>query len=537
MGKLFATMRLQGTERKKIRYKKMISNAIIIIKNDEYYDDTQLLVRSFFRGINVTKESVRIAKKTDVKENPLSLSEGVFFLSNTDMVEKPDTIVINTDCFIPDPYRIDSSRGELHDIYKKGLYKALVRLTDRKLPWGYLTGVRPAKRAMELIKNSSGSISEEKVVSEFSQRYMVSEKKARLAFNVAKNETNVLNRYGISFESDRYQGFSVYVGIPFCPTTCLYCSFPSMPVSKCDKKVIDDYINALCHEIKESSNIYIESLNKRGIAAFGLKPSSVYIGGGTPTALSADELGGIIDCLKESFVIDETIEFCVEAGRPDSITEDKLAMLKDKGINRISVNPQSMNQKTLDLIGRSHTVEDVYISFELARKYGFDNINTDIILGLPGEGSYEVNVTLQALEMLAPDSLTVHSLALKRASRLNINSEDYKHVMSESSEDLIDLTHRLANNLGMIPYYMYRQQNMTGNLENTGYAKKGKESLYNILIMEEVQDILALGAGASSKFMMGNNRFERAINVKDVVNYIRRTDEMCLRKKELLKKN
>ena len=164
----------------------------------------------------------------------------------------------------------------------------------------------------------------------------------------------------------------------------------------------------------------------------------------------------------------------MEAGRPDSITADKLAMLKDKKINRISVNPQSMNQKTLDLIGRSHTVEDICKSFELARKYGFENINTDIILGLPGEGEQEVNVTLQALEKLAPDSLTVHSLALKRASRLKINSEDYKHIRSENSEELIDLTAGLADDLGMRPYYMYRQQNMTGNLENTGYAKKGK---------------------------------------------------------------
>lgn len=509
---------------------KMINNAIIIIKNDEYYDDTQLLVRSFFKGINVTRESVNNNKK------PRPLSEGVFFLNNSGTEDNPDTVVINTDRFIPDPDKTHISRGELHDIYKRGLYEALIKLTDRTLPWGFLTGVRPAKRAMELINNSRGSISEEEVVSEFSRRYLASEKKARLAFNVAKNETEVLNRYGISYDNDKYQGFSVYVGIPFCPTTCLYCSFPSIPLSRCDKKLTGDYINSLCKEIKKSSNIYMESLIKKGMAALELKPSSVYIGGGTPTALSADELGRIIGCLTEQFVIDEPIEFCVEAGRPDSITEDKLAMLKDKGINRISVNPQSMNQKTLDLIGRSHTVEDVYECFELARKYGFDNINTDIILGLPGEGENEVNVTVQALEMLAPDSLTVHSLALKRASRLNIDSEDYKHIRSENSEGFIDLTAGLADDLGMRPYYMYRQQNMAGNLENTGYAKKGKESLYNIVIMEEVQDILAFGAGASSKFLMGDNRFERAVNVKDVVNYIKRTDEMCMRKKELLEK-
>ena len=230
----------------------------------------------------------------------------------------------------------------------------------------------------------------------------------------------------------------------------------------------------------------------------------------------------------------DDIEFCAEAGRPDSIDNEKLYTLKENGVNRISVNPQTMNQKTLDILGRAHTTEDVYRAFELARKTGFNNINTDIILGLPEEGEAEVEKTVNEIKILSPDSLTVHSLAIKRASRLKINARDYSDMSRENSEKLIAMTSQLARDMDMLPYYMYRQQNMAGNFENTGYAKPGKESVYNIVIMEEVQDILAFGAGASSKFLMGNNRFERAVNVKDIRNYTDRTDEMIARKELLL---
>ena len=238
-----------------------------------------------------------------------------------------------------------------------------------------------------------------------------------------------------------------------------------------------------------------------------------------------------------NFTIDDDIEFCVEAGRPDSIDEVKLLALKENGVNRISVNPQTINQKTLDIIGRDHTTEDVYKAFELARKTGFFNINTDIILGLPGEGEEEVKNTVSAIRQLSPESLTVHSLAIKRASRLKINAQDYSDMVRENSERIMHMTSQLARDLNMRPYYMYRQQNMTGNFENTGYAKPGNESVYNIVIMEEVQDIIAFGAGASSKFLMGNNRFERAVNVKDIINYTERTEEMISRKKMLLSGN
>lgn len=485
-------------------------NVILKISNDEFYDDAQLLVRSFFVDAIILRE-----KKNTSKDN---------------------SFYINADVFLPDNKMIFETRGEQHDYFKRGLYSYLVKITGKTLPWGFLTGVRPAKRAMEMIKNASSDISKADVIRAFEKKYMTSETKATLAYCVAQNERRILANKNISDMPNGYNGFSVYIGIPFCPTTCLYCSFPSAPINSCTKETVNDYINALMTEIRISRDIYFSHLENMGLNAVDLKPSSVYVGGGTPTSLTPKQLDVILKCLKDCFVINADTEFCVEAGRPDSITFEKLSVLKENGANRISVNPQTMNQKTLDILGRMHSTEDVFKAFEMVRSFGFNNINTDIIIGLPDEGEEEIANTINAVKALMPDSLTVHSLALKRASRLKIKADDYSSMIRRNSEKIMDMTFQLARELDMMPYYMYRQQNMTGNFENTGYAKRGKESVYNIVIMEELQDILAMGAGASSKFMMGNNRFERALNVKDIRNYTDRLYEMCDRKKDLLAK-
>ena len=508
----------------------MIKNICIKLSNEEFYDDAQLLVRSFFSD----------AKKVCHGDVSADTDDSSYNLETFEYVNGPDEeLTIYADRFLPEGEELKRSRGEVHDIFKRRLYEALAEYTGHTLPWGFLTGVRPAKRAMEMIKSISGcqdDICDEDIISGFSRKYMTSEKKAALALRVAKNELRILKEHGISDvpSKNTYQGFSLYVGIPFCPTTCLYCSFPSIPIGKCDDEFTEAYIDALCREIELSSHIYTDSLKKKELYKGYLKPSSVYIGGGTPTSLDEYRLGRIIDQLKQFFVIGSDMEFCVEAGRPDSITLEKLEALLNMGVNRISVNPQTVNQKTLDLIGRSHTVDDFYNGFKLARKAGFTNINTDIIIGLPGEAKEELQNTLNAIRELSPESLTVHSLAVKRASRLNIEADSYEGHTRYNSQELMDMTAELAERMGMSPYYMYRQQNMAGNFENTGYACTGKESLYNIAIMEEIQDILALGAGASSKFMMGEDRFERAVNVKDVGNYILRVDEMCERKRRVL---
>ena len=267
----------------------------------------------------------------------------------------------------------------------------------------------------------------------------------------------------------------------------------------------------------------------------GKKLTSVYFGGGTPTSLNAGDLDDLIGRVKELFPVEKAREFTVEAGRPDSITREKLEVLRKHGVTRISINPQTMKQETLDLIGRRHTVEQVKEMFHLARELGFDNINMDLIVGLPEETMEDVGRTMEEIRELGPDSVTVHSLAIKRAARLNIYKERYGDLKIVNTQEMIDLTAQIAREMGLFPYYLYRQKNMAGNFENVGYAAPGRECLYNILIMEEKQTIAACGAGTTTKvYFPEENRIERAENVKEVEQYIARIDEMIGRKERLL---
>nr|MCR4789295.1 coproporphyrinogen dehydrogenase HemZ [Lachnospiraceae bacterium] len=333
--------------------------------------------------------------------------------------------------------------------------------------------------------------------------------------DIAKRE------YGILKSIDTENSYSLYIGIPFCPTRCMYCSFTSYPIETCRKKV-SDYLNALFREMDEVSMI-----------CKGKRLNSVYIGGGTPTALEADELDELLSKLEDTFDLSNIRELTVEAGRPDSITADKLRALKKHNVTRISVNPQSMNQKTLDDIGRLHSVDMIKDVFRMARDEGFDNINMDIIMGLPEEGPLEVSHTIEEITKLSPDSLTVHSLAIKRASKM----AEWIQTNGISTLNNTDETMRIASEgaeaMGMKPYYLYRQKNMSGNFENVGYAKEGKEGIYNILIMEEVESIVALGAGTVTKRVFEDGRIERCDNVKDIDLYISNIDDMIERKRKL----
>lgn len=288
-------------------------------------------------------------------------------------------------------------------------------------------------------------------------------------------------------------------------------------------------------------HLYLEALFKElEYAAHQMKGKTldtIYFGGGTPTALEAEELDAILTKIEETFDLSAVKEFTVEAGRPDSITEEKLRTLRAHGITRISINPQTMKQATLDLIGRRHTVEKVKEQFRLARELGFDNINMDLIIGLPEEDINDVRDTMEQIRELAPDSVTVHSLAIKRAARLNIFRERYAGLKIENTQEMIDLTASCARSMGLVPYYLYRQKNMAGNFENVGYAAPDKECIYNILIMEERQTIVACGAGTTTKVIFPKeNRLERVENVKDVEQYISRIDEMIERKQKMLEK-
>jgi oxygen-independent coproporphyrinogen-3 oxidase len=261
---------------------------------------------------------------------------------------------------------------------------------------------------------------------------------------------------------------------------------------------------------------------------------TVYIGGGTPTTLEADQLDRLITALKEHFDFNTVQEFTVEAGRADSITREKLEVLYKHGVDRISVNPQTMNQKTLDIIGRRHTVEQVMEAYKMAREIGFSNINMDLILGLPGEDVEEVNYTIEEVKKLNPDSLTVHSLAIKRASKLAQWIQTHDISCINNTDETMTVAVNGAKAMDMLPYYLYRQKNMSGNFENVGYAREGKFGIYNILIMEELQTIVALGAGSITKRVCGDGRIERCDNVKDVELYIEQIDEMIERKRKLL---
>lgn len=404
-----------------------------------------------------------------------------------------------------------SGKKEARNVFKRMMYDMLKKLTGRELPWGTLTGVRPTKIVYTLLEDGKN---DHEIRDYLKKEYYVSEKKGDLAIKVASNEKRLLEKL------DYNNGYSLYAGIPFCPTTCLYCSFTSYPLAVWKDRV-DTYVDAMLKELEFTSRLMKDK-----------KLDTFYMGGGTPTTLEPEQLDRVLSFFEEHFDTTGLKEYTIEAGRPDSITRDKLLIMKKHGVDRISINPQTMNDDTLKLIGRHHTVEQIKEAFTLARECGFDNINMDLIIGLPGETREHIERTMREVALLAPDSLTVHSLAIKRAARLNIFWEKYKDYAMVNTDDIINMTADCAAAMGMEPYYLYRQKNMAGNFENVGYSKPGMEGIYNILIMEEKQTIMAVGAGASTKVVFPEeNRIERVENVKDVTTYIENIDEMIDRKR------
>lgn len=401
---------------------------------------------------------------------------------------------------------LDNEHRELKRFIKLTIYNLLSNVNNKTIPWGILTGIRPTKTIHEFFDKGAN---DDDIKAILSQKYLVSESKINLALKIAKAENQILS-------SNTKDTISIYIGIPFCATRCLYCSFTSFALTQYKNRV-DDYMEALLKEIK-----FVSPYSKN------FKIETIYIGGGTPTALNETQFELLLKYITEYFDLPD--EFTVEAGRPDTITESKLKLMKKYKVSRISINPQTMNQKTLELIGRNHKVEDIIASFNKARQLGHQNINMDIILGLPKETLTDVITTLEAIKSLDPDSLTVHTLAVKRASLLKERLEQYE-LNNDEIENMLDTASKYASELNMNPYYMYRQKNMVGNFENIGYCKPNKECVYNIKIMEEIQTILALGAGASTKIIYPDKRIERIFNVKNVTDYIERIDEMIERKK------
>lgn len=413
-----------------------------------------------------------------------------------------------------------SDKSARRDSLKRIFYEIFSEITGKTLPWGILTGIRPTKIA---VKDFDEGRDEDYALEHLKKEYYVSDEKCRLATEIARHEREIISKIDVK------NGYSLYVGIPFCPTTCLYCSFTSYPLSRY-ADLVDTYLDALEKEISFTGERFKDKTL-----------DTIYIGGGTPTTLSPGQMDRLITMIKNNLDISHIKEFTVEAGRPDSITREKLEVIKKHGINRISINPQTMKQETLDFIGRRHSVDDIKNAYALAREIGFDTINMDIILGLPSETIDDVRATMREIKALAPENLTVHSLAIKRASRLGMKLAELKEKGEYNnpydivnSEEHQRVCESVALEMGMQPYYMYRQKNMAGNLENTGYSLPGHEGIYNILIMEEVQSIVACGAGTVTKRVYPTGgRIERCDCVKEVPMYIDRIDEMIDRKRRL----
>ena len=414
-------------------------------------------------------------------------------------------------------YTINKS-NKLKEEVKKAVFLWLLKNTGKELPWGTLIGIRPSKKALELLQKGTP---EDSIIAQFKEKHLTREDKARLCIDVAKFEKNIVN-------TDK-DTISIYIGMPFCPSRCVYCSFTSSSIGSC-KDIVGQYLIALTYEIKSISE-YVRKKN--------LNIQCVYFGGGTPTSVNNEQFEFIMKNIYEAFIIQGSVkEFTVECGRPDSITFEKLNTMKEYGVHRISINPQTMNEDTLKLIGRNHSVASVHETFQMARKLGFDNINMDLIVGLPGEKLSHMIKTCEEIFKIRPDSITIHGMSIKRGSKLHenmLNNRKFEIPAQEELNKMYEHTVELAKSLHMKPYYMYRQKNMVGSMENVGYAIPSREGIYNIQMIEEKQTIIALGADAVCKVVfLGENRHERFANLKDVKGYIERIDEMIDKKLALL---
>ena len=476
---------------------------IVDLNKENFEYDVQALVKSFFpeEQVTVLTPETRADKRQEMAPQArlrieirdegaeLVLDGGSYHFVWPEESEVPAELPVSEEWKILQQEIL--SRG-FKDGFKRFLYNVLNQTTGKHLPWGNLTGIRPTKIAYGMLEQGR---SDQFILEYYRQNHYVSTEKAELSLEIAKRERKLLSR--IHYRG----GYSLYIGIPFCPTTCLYCSFTSFPIAGY-RNLVESYMDCLIMEMELTAEVMK-----------GRILDSVYIGGGTPTTLEPAQLDRLLTKLKSLFDFSTVQEFTVEAGRADSITEEKLKVLHAHGISRISVNPQTMKQETLD-----------------------------IILGLPGELEADVQNTMDRIVELAPDSLTVHSLAIKRASKLNQWIKENGVSMLHNTDETMAIATEGARQLGLVPYYLYRQKNMSGNFENVGYAREGKLGLYNILIMEEVQTIVALGAGSITKKVSRhaaedgseNILIERCENAKEVALYIEKIDEMIARKRKLL---
>ena len=472
----------------------------LYVKNHNFHFELENLTRLFFPN-----EKITVIRDFSEPQPPYIYTE----------VSDKITISVNIGSFNKSETALKKLTDDDNELVSAQLlYKLLCDFTGLTQPWGILTGVRPVKLLRKLAEESN----EEQAVKKFLNDFFVSNEKIALSRETEHNERKIL-------ELSRPESFSLYVGIPFCPSRCSYCSFVMASIERA-KKLIEPYTKLLCEEIKRTAEI----ANK-----LGLRLETVYFGGGTPTTLSAEQLDTVLRTVNKSFDMSTCREFTVEAGRPDTIDSAKLFALKENKVDRISINPQTTNDEVLKTIGRKHTAQQFFDAFELARKCGFDNINTDLIAGLPTDTPESFKNSLDSIVKLNAECITVHTLCMKRASRLTTEGVTLDLQQARDAREMLAYTQNILGQNEYIPYYMYRQSRMVGNLENVGWSKRGFESLYNVYVMDETHTILACGSGGVTKLKRNNPDYlERIFNFKYPYEYIDRFDEVIQRKSGIM---
>lgn len=472
----------------------------LYVKNHNFHFELENLTRLFFPN-----EKITVIRDFSEPQPPYIYTE----------VSDEITISVNIGSFNKSETAVKKLTDDDNELVSAQLlYKLLCDFTGLTQPWGILTGVRPVKLLRRLAEESN----EEQAVKKFEKDFFVSNEKIALSRETEHNERKIL-------ELSKPESFSLYVGIPFCPSRCSYCSFVMASIERAEK-LIEPYTKLLCEEIKRTAEI----ANK-----LGLRLETVYFGGGTPTTLSAEQLDTVLRTVNNSFDMSTCREFTVEAGRPDTIDIAKLFVLKENKVDRISINPQTVNDEVLKTIGRKHTAQQFFDAFELARKCGFDNINTDLIAGLPTDTPESFKNSLDSIVRLNAECITVHTLCMKRASRLTTEGVTLDLQQARDAREMLAYTQNILGQNEYIPYYMYRQSRMVGNLENVGWSKKGFESLYNVYVMDETHTILACGSGGVAKLKRNNPDYlERIFNFKYPYEYIDRFDELIQRKSGIM---
>lgn len=472
----------------------------LYVKNHNFHFELENLTRLFFPN-----EKITVIRDFSEPQPPCIYTE----------VSDKITISVNIGSFNKSETAVKKLTDDDNELVSAQLlYKLLCDFTGLTQPWGILTGVRPVKLLRRLAEESN----EEQAVKKFEKDFFVSNEKIALSRETEHNERKIL-------ELSKPESFSLYVGIPFCPSRCSYCSFVMASIERAEK-LIEPYTKLLCEEIKRTAEI----ANK-----LGLRLETVYFGGGTPTTLSAEQLDTVLRTVNKSFDMSTCREFTVEAGRPDTIDIAKLFALKENKVDRISINPQTVNDEVLKTIGRKHTAQQFFDAFELARKCGFDNINTDLIAGLPTDTPESFKNSLDSIVGLNAECITVHTLCMKRASRLTTEGVTLDLQQARDAREMLAYTQNILGQNEYIPYYMYRQSRMVGNLENVGWSKRGFESLYNVYVMDETHTILACGSGGVTKLKRNNPDYlERIFNFKYPYEYIDRFDELIQRKSGIM---